>query len=48
MGCRAAPVVATRGALFADLYTPALFRLLNPGYGGDDATARRFALIEIE
>ncbi len=47
--------MGTREALFAGLYDAGVrtlaslaVRLLNPGYGGDDTTCRRFAFLEID
>jgi hypothetical protein len=47
-GCPMRAVLELRAWLFDRLYGAAAFRLLNPGYRGDDPTCRRFALLEID
>lgn len=46
--CPQRRIVAMQARVYAGMYEGTRVRLLNPRYTGDDATCRRFALLEIE
>jgi hypothetical protein len=41
-------MLAVRAMLYGGMFDGSGVRLLNPAYSGDDATSRRFAMLEIE